>query len=365
MDARSLHNLPVLIALLFAASVSDAAPNLRAGFVVNDIKLYPDHKDPALLYYMPSPLRLSKINDKPVFRFDLFRYVGRKETGDSAVFRVRGVLTFEIERSERLSDYQALRAAVQRKYPRAVLRPAPITGFESKLVYRTVESDRGRQSETGSIEGGVSKVIDVKAGISKAPNEEQTGPIGEGNWKRRRFTIGLRPRTAELFWRGFKENRLLLSLAYTWRVRGVVSDQKTNGQMRESTADLTDSLPITVSMTAYPDAFVKTDIGQVMEMGHTVLTVICYDFINETKPDLYSVTVEVMFRTLRGQDYVERVQFSENDESYEKEVSFRLAKNLGAGYQYRVQRLFRDGRHETTGWKRHHGQQLDVTYYVN
>ena len=116
-------------------------------------------------------------------------------------------------------------------------------------------------------------------------------------------------------------------------------------------------------MQKWPDHFGRSDVGQTMQMGHTILTVLCYDFINEVKPNLYSVTVEVMFRTQRNQDYVERVKYTEGDDGYEKDISFRLAKNPGAGYQYRVRRLFKDGSSEWTGWEHYTGQQLDVSYY--
>ncbi len=330
------------------------APNLQKAFTVGQVKVYPDHARRNVFYYAPRPLRLHHVNGQPVFRFDLFRYWGRKETGDSDVFRVRGVLTFQVERPQDLRAYQELALAVQQTYPGAVLRPAPISKFASKLIYRTVEASGGGKAESGVIEGGVSRAV----------GEEGDDEAKEGHWKQRRFTIGLAPHTAELFWRAFEQNRLVLSLIYSSHVLGVVPNDKANDAWQESTVELADALPIDVSMAAHPSAFRRTDIGYSMKMAHTTVTVLCYDFINETKPNLYSVQVEVMFRTLRDQDYIERVKFIENDDEYEREISFRLAKDLGAGYQFRVQRIFKDGRHEKTAWQKHNGQQLDVTYYV-
>lgn len=343
--------------LLFFPAVQDAyaAPDLKAAFDLNGVRVFPDHLRHKVFYYSPLGLRLSQVDDMPAFRFDLFRYMGRKETGDASAFRVRGILSFEAEQIRDIDLIKRMGNHLRRTRPGATLRPAPIERFQSELIYKTVEIEEGDSIETGTVEGGVSKTLD----------NDDAGDKSGGNWKSRLFTIGLEPLTAELFWDNFEKERLQLSLSYHWTIHGVVKDDSQGGAWQESTTDIANTLPMNISMSEYPNLFRRIETWQKIGVAHTNLIVTCYDFINETQADLYSITAEVMFKTLRNQDYVEKVRFTEDDIEYEKQISFRLAKDLDAGYQYRIKRIFRSGEVKRTKWKRHDGQVLDVTYYIN
>ncbi len=155
-----------------------------------------------MFYYSPLGLRLSQVDDTPAFRFDLFRYLGRKETGDTSAFRVRGILSFEAEQIRDVDLIKRMENHLRRTRPGATLRPAPIERFQSELIYKTVEIEEGDAIETGTVEGGVSKTVD----------NDDAGDKSEGNWKSRLFTIGLEPLTAELFWDNFEKERLQLSI---------------------------------------------------------------------------------------------------------------------------------------------------------
>lgn len=342
----------IVLVLSITVQQASAAPDLKSRFDLNGVRVFQDHLDRNIFYYAPLGLRLSKAKSVPVFRFDLFRYMGRKETGDRTDFSVRGILSFEVEQLRDLDLIRRIGDELRITRPGMILRPAPIERFHSELIFKTVETEEGQPEQSGTIEGGLSKAMDG----------DGSGEKSGGNWKRRLFTIGMKPLTAELFWENFEKESLQLSLSYHWSVHGVVKDETDGGTWTESTTDIADTLPINISISRYPELFRRIETWQKMGVAYTNLMVTCYDFINESDEDLYSVIVEVMFKTLRGQDYVEQVRFKKNDHEYEKQISFRLAKDLDAGYQFRIRRIFRSGETRTTKWKHHDGQVLDVTY---
>lgn len=352
----ALVSSTVLTIMTTTQAIAD--PNLNQRFEIDGVTLFPDQSKSGLFYYAPLGLRIAHRDGKPIFAYNVFRYVGRHETGDAGVFRVRGVLTFDAVRIENTDLLRKVLNKLHKRRVNARLQPAPIKKFRSKLIYKTIEGDskpdhsNNTQSSNnnGVIEGGISKPIDVDQ---------------EGNWEERGFTIGLKPKTTELFWDNFANNRLQISLSYDWKLLGVVPDEAEKGNWRVKTIDDTDTLPIEVSMRDYPSLFKRVETWQKLDMGHTNVVVLCYDFINEVVTDLYSVSVDVMFRTLRNQDYVETVKFTSSDDAFEKQISFRLAKDIDEGYKYRIHRIYKDGRVDTTAWKEFKGQQLDVTIYNN
>lgn len=362
-------NLVLLGFLVFGVLVNGvvhALPNFAEGFQLNNVWFYPDNEKQGLYYFMPKELKLSQRDNKPLFGYDLFRYVGTKMTGDAGKFRVRGVITFEVEKTSPLKELRQAKEKLKAKYREVNFRPVPLTEFSSSLIYSTTETNEDNK-KSGEIFGGISKAND--------------GNEKEGQWHRRRFTIGLMSNTAQVFWDNFQNDRLQLSLSYHWKGLGVIPTDFNKSNAEELgviSADLNDddewgkafhevvnTIPINISAKEYPKLFRKNETWQKLSMGHTNLTVYCYDFINELKKNLYSVTVEVKFKTLRNQDYKEKVKFNENDDSYKKNISFRLAKDLDAGYKYRVKRLYQDGRYEKSKWNHFNSQHLDVTYYVN
>jgi hypothetical protein len=337
----------------FPSYFVEASPNLQEGFQVENIRVFPDHANRNLYYFAPMNMELVVKDGTPEFLYSLYRYLGRQETGDKGEFRVRGILSFEVKQVRAVERINKIKEHLRKTNPAAILRFVPIKEFQSKLIYKTVEVESEDAETSGEVEGGVFK--DSNDVESQKKNRE-------GNWLKRHFTITLKPYTAELFWDNFEKDKLQLSLSYSWTVKGVIPDNETQGEWEESTSDIADTLPIQVSMPKYPALFRKIETWQEISMAHTNLLVLCYDFINEEESELYSISVEVKFKTLIGQDYVSKVRFNETDAEYEKKIAFRLAKELDAGYQYRIKRIFKNGDIENTQWKHHNDWVLDVTH---
>ena len=272
--------------------------------------------------------------------------MGKKETSDKQVFRVRGILSFAVKPSVSASLYQQVREELAKQNSGIVeVLPAPVKNFKSRLVYLIAGSDDVPES-SGTIEGGVS----TETAESKSS--------GTG-WSKRSYTIALMGIDADLFWQSFEQGRMILSLAYNWEINGVKPDNDSG--WIASPYQISGTLPIDVLYEEHPNLFSRNEIWQTMSLAHTRLTVSCYDFINAIVSGLYKVTVEVRFLTERKQEYVERVKFQERDEEYERVIKFRLPKNLQGGYDYRVQRIYIDGKVDQSKWMRHDEALLDVS----
>jgi hypothetical protein len=329
-------------ATLMVSAGTVAAPDWSRGESLGDIRVYPDHQLRGTWYFEPGEIRLDIVDGHPDLHFKIFRYIGQRETGDTDAFSIRGVLTFGLKQEITHEAIAVARRVLEGRQGFKALQPLPLKQLDSTLVYAIVEDD-----VSGEIAGGES--------ATKADGEFTA------TWRRRTFTVALQPITAELFWSGFQDDRLQLSANYVWKSEGRVPKRNGPGwdvQFKE----IANAVPIRASAEQYPDLFEQVDTWSRIPHDRTTVTVSCYDFIDEEPTELYRVVVELRFRTLRDQDYVEKLAFEQGDIEFEKSVSFKLAKDLSQPYQYRVTRIFDSDRpRDVTNWLEHRGQYLDVT----
>jgi len=343
---RGLHAWCFVGLVEAAASASWARPDWGRPREVSGRVLYPDHERPRLWYYVPAEPRLADRDGAPAFRFDLFRYVGRQETGDAGAHRVRAVLSLELERED--AGVDELRRGLAE--PNAVeLRRVPADRVETALEYAHVEAEAEATSASARLEGGVLHGVDASDAAAH-----------DGAWTQRRYTVALQPLTADLFWQGFETDRLLLSASYRQTSMGVVWDEAA-GRFVPRDKVWSSSVPIRVSRRRHPQLFTRHETWATLRMAQTRLLVLCYDFVDEKPTPLHRVDVEVKIRTKRRQEYVEPVRFEAGQAVYEREVSFRLAKDLDEPYAVRVTRLYVDRPREQSDWTLHRAQQIDVS----
>ena len=342
---RALSIFTALICMLHWTPAY-SKPDITSRFNIMGLQVFKDHQKSNTFYYATTQLELVNIKQHPAFRYDLNRYMGKKETSDKQVFRVRGILSFVVKPAVSASLYQQIREELAKQNTGIIeVLPAPVKKFQSHLVYLITGSDDVPDS-SGTISGGVSTEF------------AESKSSGTG-WSKRSFTIALMGIDADLFWQSFEQGRMILSLAYSWEINGVKPNNDSG--WIASPYQISGTLPIDVFYDEHPSLFSRNEIWQTMSLAHTRLTVACYDFINAIASGLYKVTVEVRFMTERDQEYVERVKFQEKDEEYERIIKFRLPKNLHAGYDYRVQRIYIDGIVELSEWMRHDDALLDVS----
>ena len=340
----------LLLAMLLSAPAA-AKPDLQQIITIDGVTLVRDHQNHQVFYYLKSHKKLAVKNGMPDFNYAVNRYLGKQQTGDEGEFRVRGVIKFSVITSFIDTDYKQLTEKLEARYGGAItLKAAPIKDSFNRLVYATIEGQENQKFE-GVLEGGHDREE------FKAQAENSTGRIfGSAH---QRFTIGLAGKDANLFWENFARDNLSLSLAYGWTIDGVILDK--NDQWVPSSYQVNDSLPIDVSIQKYPGLFTKNELWQNLQFAYTKLKIMCYDFINLEKTDLYYVNVEVRFKTMRDRNYVEEVKFTADGDLYERDISFELANDIKDGYQYRVRRLTSEGEMIRSKWQHSKTPWLDVS----
>jgi len=332
--------------LLFAlvCPATQAAPVFSEVEVVSGLKIYPDSERTDLFYYAPVGFALRRVGDKPAFSFQRFRYVGRRVTGDSDRFFGRGVLSFTVEFISPRDDLgKASTILGGRLRRRVTLRPVPIAGIRSDLIYAAVE-EGGTEETSGILSGG-------SWGGTPDSGDSEAGEF----WDVRTFSIGADPYSTNLLWETYHNGNVVLALSVAVSAHGVNERRVPGGAEPISVVRtvFADSIRIEVSPRRYPGLFVSADINERMPAGYTFLDVYCYDFQSGFAQDegIAQVIVEVRGRAISGDLPVERVVFSSSEpDVVKRSVHFRFAIDLNAGYSYRVLEVWRGGEITSGKW---------------
>jgi hypothetical protein len=352
-----MFRLSSFIAALTASSTAIGAPVWETAETIEGMTVYRDHAEPNRFYYAPAGYRIAVRDGAPQVYFRVFRYMGTAETRDAGEFRVSAILSIDAEQATVAERYAPAVAALKRRNPRATLQPLPVDGFSGELNYVVIGGD----GETGSLNAAASGYSTEGDGAETADDPEREAddsarPVS--HWTQRRFTIALDPLTAELFWENFENDRLQLSLSHQLASAGMRRSDA--GSWERDEREFADSVGVDISMQEHPSHFSRTETWALANRRRTDVIVMCYDYNERDDDELFRVSVDVRFKTLRDQDYVETVRFDAGQET-EKTISFRLARNIEEPYYYRVTRLFRTLPTQRGEWIEHRGMLLEVT----
>jgi len=350
---KIISRLLVLGSLITFSYPMHAAPDLQRVTKIDGVTIIGDHEDSRIYYYLKSEKRLSERDGAPDFRYSVNRYIGKKLTGDEDAFWVRGVIKFSAESHFQNTDLQRISDQLaSRESHSVVLKSAPILDSYNTLVYATIAQNES-EPFAGELSGGETTEFESDNEDDQALGQRVFGA------QMQRFTIGLSGNDANLFWENFERNNLSLSLAYGWRINGVIKDQ--SDAWVPSSYQVSNSLPIQVSFEQYPQLFSKNELWQRVNFAHTGIKVMCYDFINLNNTDLYYVNVELRFMTLRGQHYTREVKFRADSDIYEQDIEFALANDTKDGYEFRIRRMTNEGEMIRTDWQSGTEAWLDVS----
>jgi len=306
-----------------------ADPHLDDFQDIEGIRVYQDHENAAQWYIAPAePVLRRRQDDTPDYGLTLYRYLGRKGTGDAGSFWVRGVLTFGLERSRDLGISAKIRKALRaRGINSSRLKSMPVSASRVTLLF----ADQNYTKEYSI------------------------------RWKSGAIVIPLDSHISQILWDAVEAGQTLISVVIEETLAGV---RKIEEGWEPSTIALTLTIPFEMNMSLHPEHFKRIDLGGRMKVGYTGLDVFCFDFIENLEDDLYAKIVEVAVPTT-GRELVESVTFKDNGE-YRSRIEFKLAKDLDHPYRYRVTRVRRDGSEETGLWQQKTGESLlDITAYGN
>jgi hypothetical protein len=304
-----------------------ASPDLGTYEDVESVRVYRDHQKKDIWYLSPAPPAVTRAKGgSPDYGLDIYRYLGRKGTGDQALFWVKGILSVGITRYRDPKGPRKIRQFLKAKGvagPR--LRSMPVAGAQVRLLF----ADQGQSWYQGS------------------------------RWGGDRLILPLDEHMAQVLWDAVHAGQTLVSVAVEERLAGLRWMEE---QWQAALAHASWTLPIELDMKAYPGKFRRTDLGGRMARGYTGLDVFCFDFLEELDEDLYAKVVEVAIPTA-GRDLVEEVTFRPHS-PYRTRIEFELAKDLDRPYRVRITRILKDGRREVGEWTEKRGETLlDVTAY--
>ena len=348
-----------LLCALETVSLSTADPVLnQMKTVAERIVVFPDHQNPRSYYYVPSTLNLSQSYGKPQFFF--YKYVYIKQDSSGTTQTAGGVLSLSIELSD---ERAALEQMMGGSYEYKVV---PIDTMRSTLIYNAIGGEKQAspsmeaKSGTGADAGSGSSAIKEEGSESGGAAKPEKLAGREAPFTKKSFTIPLGKESASYLWKIFEEKKSLgLSIDCEFSYDGY---ELKEGKYEDATRTDRMSIPVMVSMEHNPDLFKVINLANKVSFTYRTLTILCFDFANEVNPDVMKKTVEVKIETAKGQKDSKTASFSKDSEP-QQELSFNIPEKKGGTYQYRITRVFKDGRSEKGEWKEGNDAYLDLSEY--
>lgn len=322
-----------LVAFILAVALPVfAKPDLGTYSDIDGVRVYQDHQKKSVFYLSPSTPKVAiKQNLQPDTGFVLYRYLGRKGTGDTGKFWAKGILNISIDRDRKKGQLKQIKKTVSKqygvRYPK--LRSLPVSATRGRLIF----ADSNMQWERGS------------------------------RWSGKTILLALDSAMSQVLWEAIEAGQTLVSVEMAETVDGVRKDEE--GKWAPSNQVFSNTLEIVLDMKTYPEHFSRIDLGGRMVKGYTGLDVFCFDFLENLDEHLYSKVVEVAIPTPGGSPLIETVTFKKDGESRAR-IEFKLSKDLDTAYRVRITRVYDDGRSIQGPWVEKSGETLlDVTAYKN
>ncbi len=306
-----------------------ASPDFDTYLDIEGNRLYRDHKKANVYYFSPSMSVIgTRVDNLPDVSLEIYRYMGRKGTGDSGDFWVKGILSIGITRSVKKKRNKKIKNILRKSYkvrtPR--LKSIPVAETKGRLIF----ADKDIQWSQGS------------------------------RWSGKKLSIPLDNTMSQILWDAVEAGQTLISIEMEETLSGVRKNEEKKWD--KTTVPFGATLPLTLDMKTYPSLFNKTDLGGRMVRGYTGIDIFCFDFIENLDENLYSKILEVAIPT-PGKPLVESVTFRQ-DSSPRTRIEFKLAKDLDTAYKIRITRILNDGTSQAGPWEMREGEaMLDITDY--
>ncbi len=318
-----------LLAVLAGAGLSADPLLTRPETVGGRILIYPDHRDPRIIHYVPSELALSRAFGSPQFFFYKYVYVKPDDPHGSQTL-AGGVLTLTVEFKDETETLKSL------KGPSYEFRPVPIETMTCVLGYHPIE---GEPRDAGREDLARKKVL----------------------WTQKSFTLPLKRESASYLWSVFEDDKAAgLSVDCEFGYGGYELDDE--GKLKPGSRDGRLSLGVPVSMAADPGLFKLVNLAGKIAFNYRRMSVLCFDFVNGTSGDVSKVTAEIEILTARRQRDFKTVSFTADSEP-QVDLEFDIPEAKGGQYRYRLTRVLKDGRSERSEWKESDDMFLDLSTY--
>jgi hypothetical protein len=238
-----------------------------------------------------------------------------------------------------------------------------VTNVETVLNYTPLSDQAEPQPQEQRKVGG---------GSMEETESDKAKPPAEGYWSERVFTISPDDNTSQALWDAFHSGKVMLSLSYSFAAQGILPEEEKpvvegNVKIPEDVVKppkeaekpkpgshpvLADTIAVLVDASKYPDRFQKVDIVESIPPAYAMLSVYCYDFNNQLRPDLDRKTIEVQASSVTGKPVVVSATFSSSrPDIYSATLRFPFAVYISRPYRYRLREVSSDGTIKTKPWR--------------
>ena len=328
MSRKRIFSSVICLAILISACVYvHADPLLSKGRIIGDrIMVFPDHATPNVFYYIPTGMDLTQAYGKPQFFFYKYVYIRSDSSGETQKM-AGGVLTLSVEFSDESAELKKMMGESLE------FKPIPVEELKCVLNYSVFEGEEKTEEELSQ---------------RKTP------------WTKKNFTIPLSRKTAPYLWEIFEGEKALglsMDCEFTFSGYELKEDKYEEAKRTDRMA-----FPVGVSMAEFPDLFKVINLANKVSFNFRYMTVLCFDFVNQTNPDVIRKVVEIEIQTARGQRDFKRIYFSEDSET-QQDLEFDIPEKKGGTYRFRITSVLKDGRTQRTEWKEGNDFYLDVSEY--
>lgn len=318
------------------AATCGAAPLLSAGEAqVDGTVLFPDTAERGVFYYLSPGLRLGERYGKPEFVF--YKSVGLSSSTagqEGEALTVGGVIAFTLRRPN--PSESMVEGWRRLKGDRARFRPLPLVEVSCRLLLMDPAD----------------------------PNDEgQAMARRSAPWSERSLALALPSEQASLLWSeleapgniGLVADIELIAQGYELR-DGEAGEP---GYERSERRDRF-SVALPVSRQEFPELFFVVHNAEQSAFAYRELTVLCFDFANQSIAGLAGVSVDIEVITPRGERERHSVFFTPRGDPIQT-LEFRIPLPPDSVNRYRVTRIVKSGEVLAGAWEEAIGRFLDVS----
>lgn len=319
-------------------------------YVFDGLTVYRDARVPGLFYFLPGDLRIAADEDgKPDFRLLLMRYTGTRVYDDQGTRRFRNLMQMRIIQGSVPNDkLLAVKQQLKTMNSNPELRTFPVRNLRAVIVYSAVGAE---ESGSATLSGEGSYFAD----------QSDNASVNE-YWKERNYVIRLGNESANIFWDALQKQQTILSIGYAFYsevfnsldTETVISGTK--GAVRvineiikpENDDAVADTLldtrlikagafEVVIDTEKWPDLIRKVDINEQIPPDYAVISIYCFDFNNELRPDLAQKKIEIEAEGAGAGKVMLRYTFrNDKPDIYACDLKFPYAVRIDTPFRYRV-----------------------------
>lgn len=334
-----MKGLLTVVLLVGAAGIARAVPVLETGRQIGSLTVYRDHLKPNLYYYGPGKLQLKTgVDGAPDVSFQILRYTGNATSGDSGTIRFHSYLGFRVGWEAQGDKIKATLAALQKASPGCQLIGMPVRKSKCTVAFTPLEGGATRTISGGAL------VEDGKA--------DSSGPFYEKS-------VLLCPDevSSEAIWGIMKAGGTPVSLncELEAEVYDKLPPKSAPGEKAPEPELMTissDSVSVALDREKYPTRFTRGDLGATAPKEYAIVQLLCFDFADEIRPDLFSKTVEIESTGVTGKILRRQVRFrADNPAASVATFRFDAAVSLKQPYRYRILTVGTSGKQTVGNWQ--------------